>query len=37
MIRRVEFATEQREIPEWIDSEAVDPQLGEHIDSGGSA
>lgn len=36
-IRRVEFATGQREIPEWVDQEAVDDQLGLHIDTGGSA
>lgn len=37
MSRRVEFATGAREIPAWADREAVDPQLGEHIDTGGSA
>ena len=36
-IRRVQFATGAREIPEWIDPESVDDQLGLHIDSGGSA
>jgi hypothetical protein len=33
-IRRVRFATGRREIPEWVDPDAVDPQLGEQIDLG---
>jgi len=35
-IRRCEFATGERAVPEWADDEAVDEQLGEHIDNGGS-
>ncbi|MFT4921732.1 MAG: hypothetical protein ACI8XM_000938 [Haloarculaceae archaeon] len=31
-IRRVQFATGRREIPEWIDETDVDDQLGLHID-----
>lgn len=30
-LRRVQFATGRREIPEWIDPDAVDPQLGDHV------
>jgi hypothetical protein len=30
-IRRARFAAGDREIPEWVDKEAVDPQLGEQI------
>jgi hypothetical protein len=30
-IRRARFAAGDREIPEWVDREAVDPQLGEQI------
>lgn len=30
--RRVAFATGQRPIPEWVNEEAVDPDLGQHID-----
>jgi len=33
-LRRVEFATGERVIPQWVDREEVDPQLGEHVDSG---
>jgi hypothetical protein len=29
--RRVEFATGRREIPEWVNREAVDGELGEHV------
>lgn len=32
--RRVAFATGEREIPEWVNDDAVDEQLGIHIDSG---
>jgi len=35
-IRRVEFATGERELPAWADQAAVDEQLGEHIDGGGA-
>lgn len=31
-IRRVEFATGERAIPTWVNLEAVDDQLGEHVD-----
>ncbi len=30
-VRRVEFATERREIPAWVDRSAVDDQLGRHV------
>jgi len=30
-IRRVAYATGDKEIPEWVNKEAVDPQLGEQI------
>ena len=30
--RRVEFATGARPVPEWIDRDEVDPNLGEHVD-----
>ena len=30
--RRVEFATGRRAVPEWVDDDAVDEQLGEHVD-----
>lgn len=30
--RRVEFATARREIPTWVDADAVDPDLGRHVD-----
>jgi hypothetical protein len=33
-VRRAAFATGRREIPEWVDRDAVDPQLGEQIDLG---
>lgn len=32
--RRVAFATGEREIPGWVDDDAVDEQLGLHIDNG---
>jgi len=32
--RRVAYATGRRQIPEWVDRDAVDPQLGEQIDLG---
>jgi|GEM_PF-2015182 len=32
-IRRVEFATGEREIPSWVDHTEVDPHLGEHVDN----
>lgn len=31
-IRRVLFATGRRRVPEWIDGDAVDPQLGAHVE-----
>lgn len=34
-IRRVRFATGRREVPEYVDEDDVDPQLGLHIDNGG--
>jgi len=30
-IRRAQFATGQREIPAWVDTDALDGQLGEHV------
>ena len=30
-IRRTEFATGRREIPAWVDDDAVDPDLGRHV------
>lgn len=30
--RRVAFATGERDIPEWVDRDAVDPDIGEHVD-----
>ena len=30
-IRRVEFATGRRSIPDWFDESALDDQLGEHL------
>ncbi len=30
--RRVEFATGRRAVPEWVDDDAVDEHLGEHVD-----
>ena len=32
--RRVEFATDAREIPEWVAESRVDPLLGEHVTDG---
>lgn len=32
-IRRVEFATGRRDVPDFIDDAAVDEQLGLHVDS----
>ena len=32
-IRRVEFATGEREIPSWVDHTEVDPYIGEHVDN----
>jgi len=32
-IRRVAFATGERAIPAWVDTSAVDPVLGEHVDA----
>lgn len=31
-VRRVEFATERREIPAWVDRSAVDDQLGRQVE-----
>ncbi len=36
-VRRAKFATGQRDIPSWANRDRVDPQLGEHVDGGGSA
>jgi hypothetical protein len=30
-VRRVQFATGRRSIPEWVNRDAVDDQLGQHI------
>lgn len=30
-IRRAEFATARRPVPQWVDTDAVDPQLGTHV------
>lgn len=32
-VRRVEFATGRREIPAWVETEAVDDRLGRYVDS----
>jgi len=32
--RRVAFATGEREVPAWVDTDAVDDQLGQHVDGG---
>ena len=31
-VRRVEFATGRRDVPDFVDDEAVDKQLGLHVD-----
>jgi hypothetical protein len=31
--RRVAFATGRREIPPWVNRDAIDDQLGEHVDA----
>jgi predicted nucleic acid-binding Zn finger protein len=31
---RVAYATGERSVPAWVDTDAVDPQLGEHVDGG---
>ena len=31
-LRRIAFATGQRPIPAWVDSDEVDAQIGEHVD-----
>ncbi len=31
-IRRAEFATGRRPIPEWVDADGVNDRLGEHVD-----
>jgi hypothetical protein len=31
-VRRAEFATGRRSIPEWVNRDAVDEQLGLHVD-----
>jgi len=31
--RRIAFATGERPIPAWVDDDAVDPLLGEHVDN----
>ena len=33
-IRRVAFATGERKIPTWVDTDVVDDQLGYHVESG---
>lgn len=33
-VRRARFAAGEREIPEWVNDDAVDPQLGEQIAAG---
>jgi len=33
-IRRARFAAGRRQIPEWVDTDAVDPQLGEQVRCG---
>ncbi|MFC7133759.1 MULTISPECIES: hypothetical protein [Salinibaculum] len=35
--RRVRFATGQWQVPAWVDTEAVDPQLGEHVETTAAA
>jgi hypothetical protein len=32
-LRRARFATGARELPDWIDPDDVDPQLGLHVDA----
>ena len=32
-LRRVAFATGEREIPSWVDTDALDEQLGDHVDA----
>jgi len=32
-VRRVRFATDRRSIPEWVNRDAVDEQLGLHVES----
>jgi hypothetical protein len=32
-LRRLEFALGLRAIPEWVNDEAVDPDLGDHVDA----
>jgi hypothetical protein len=32
-LRRVAFATGEREIPPWVDTDALDEQLAEHVDA----
>jgi predicted nucleic acid-binding Zn finger protein len=31
---RVAYATGERSVPAWVDTDAVDPQLGTHVDAG---
>jgi len=33
-VRRVAFATGERPIPSWVNTEAVDSQLGHHVEGG---
>jgi len=33
-LRRVEFATGERPVPTWADREAIDEDLGQHVDGG---
>lgn len=30
-LRRVAFATGARELPQWVDTDAIDPDLGRHV------
>jgi hypothetical protein len=32
-IRRVQYAIGRRDIPDWADTDAIDPRLGEHVDN----
>jgi len=33
-VARAEFATGERTVPAWVDADAVDDKLGEHVDDG---
>ena len=32
--RRLQYATGERDIPDWVNHDRVDPQLGQHVDRG---